>query len=458
MLGARFRTARWVGAGLADQIVIAVANAGTTLLGVLLVHPRERADDLLLAIAIGYAAIGLGRAFVGEVLLAVAAREGEERRRELVRHGLTAALAIGAGAGLLLVGIWAVWPRGGRIDLRDLVYLAVFLPVLLMHDAARYTYLAERRPSSALVINVAYAGTQFLIIGGLAVTGLVGGPTLIIAWGLGACAGVALFCLRTKHVPWAGRPRVWFRQTRFLSGWFTATAVIAQAHGLATNFLMAGRLTPGALAGFKLAQTTMLQPVQNVNQALISLLVPRMSRLSGAAVVPAQRTSTENAAASEDPSAAGVVTDPSATLRRQVFRMSVAFSGLAVLMVAVGAPLGSFLLSHVDRFADVAPLALPVLLQGAVYLVQAPFTAALRGMHRAKAHLVQYAIYAGASVVGLIVGAETGGLTGAAWGLAAGAAVGLVASVVLYAAALRHLGDADAEKWVTESEPATELV
>jgi hypothetical protein len=137
MLGARFKTARWVGAGLADQIVIAVANAGTTLLGVLLVHPRERADDLVLAIAIGYAVIGLGRAFVGEVLLAVAAREGEERRRELVRHGLTAALAIGAGAGLLLVGIWAVWPRGGRVDLRDLVYLAAFLPVLLMHDASR---------------------------------------------------------------------------------------------------------------------------------------------------------------------------------------------------------------------------------------------------------------------------------------------------------------------------------
>jgi O-antigen/teichoic acid export membrane protein len=292
---------------------------------------------------------------------------------------------------------------------------------------------------------------------------------------------VTVFCLRTGHLPWRGDPRVWFGQTRFLSGWFTATAVIAQAHGLAINFLLVGRLSRGALAGFKLAQTTMLQPIQNVNQALISLLVPRMSRSAGAAAAeetasgpagPGGRAAPADLAVDPLAAPADLASDPLArsgdlapgdlvargaaaarTLRREVRRLALVFTALATVLVLVGAPVGHYVLSRVPRFADVAALALPVLLQGGLYLIQAPFTAALRGMHRAKRHLIQYSVYSVASLVGLVAGADLGGLAGATWGLTVGAAVGLVASVVLYATAVRRLGDPHSERWVTELEP-----
>ena len=39
------RGARWVATGLIDQVVIAAANAGLTLLALAVVSPRERAGD-----------------------------------------------------------------------------------------------------------------------------------------------------------------------------------------------------------------------------------------------------------------------------------------------------------------------------------------------------------------------------------------------------------------------------
>src|SRR5439155_1078483 len=67
------RGARWVTAGLLDQVVIASANAGNTLLALALLD-RARAGTLILSIGLAYLVIGVNRAFVGDVLLALASR------------------------------------------------------------------------------------------------------------------------------------------------------------------------------------------------------------------------------------------------------------------------------------------------------------------------------------------------------------------------------------------------
>jgi O-antigen/teichoic acid export membrane protein len=121
---------------------------------------------------------------------------------------------------------------------------------------------------------------------------------------------------------------------------------------------------------------------------------------------------------------------------------------MALLGVAVGAVvtlLASLLAEPAaqwfrdGQYRNVAPIAVPVSLQAALYLVQLPFAASLRGMQLARLLFVQYAVFSSASLVGVVVGASQGGLLGAAWGLALGASVGFVTMVAIYLFAIgRH--------------------
>jgi O-antigen/teichoic acid export membrane protein len=406
--------ARWVTAGLVDQVVMASANAGMTLLAVGLLPSAGRAGTLLLSIGLGYFVLGVSREFVGNVLLAQASRlEGEERVR-LVRHGLAAAFVVGCLAALVLLSVWAFWRHPApNVDLRDLVWLAPFLPVILVHDAGRYAYLSEREPAKALVIDLVWVGTQALVIVVLVATGTVTAGLLMASWGVGACAGVTTFLVRSRAKPWLGRPRLWLAETRHLSGWFTANALIGQLHVQAIGFLVSGRLSTANLAELRTGQTAFLQPVQNFVTAMMGLLVPRSSRLAGRG-------------------------DRSG-LHRQTVRVAAGFAALGIVMVAVVVPLAHLILPHLARYKAITPLALPIAIQSGIYLLQIPFTAAVRGMHQARLLVLQYAIFSAVSLTGLLVGAADHVLVHAVWGLVTGSSIGLAVMVVMYAIAARGL-------------------
>ena len=103
--------ARWVTAGLADQVVIASANAGNILLALALLN-RHRAGILALSIGVAYLVMGINRAFVGDVLLAMASRYDGERRDRLVRDGTAAAVTIGLVASVVCFALWALLTGG----------------------------------------------------------------------------------------------------------------------------------------------------------------------------------------------------------------------------------------------------------------------------------------------------------------------------------------------------------
>ena len=402
-------------------MVIALANAGNTLLALALLD-RSRAGVMLLSLGLSYLVIGVNRAFVGEVLLTLASRYDDERRERLVRNGSAAALTVGCVAAVLCLGIGLLFD-GGRVNLGDLVFVAPFLPSLLLHDTGRYTYLSARQPQRALVIDAIWVGTQLLGVLVMIAAGLTGAAGLFVSWGLGATAGAVAFLLRSGVRPDRGSPREWFAQTRKLSGWFTATAVIGQLQGQAVGFLVTNQLSARELSGLRGAQTALLQPVQNFITAVMGLLVPRTSRLA--------------AQAGAGGAGAGDAAD---RLRRQTRTLALVFAGLGVLLVAVVVPVARTVLVRLPKFADIAPLALPIALQPALYLVQLPFAAAIRGMHRASLLFVQYAIFTTASLTGLVVGATADRLPGAAWGLTCGSAIGLAAMIILYRLAQRGLG------------------
>jgi O-antigen/teichoic acid export membrane protein len=406
--------ARWVTAGLVDQVVMASANAAMTLLPLGLLASEARAGELILSVGLGYLVLGLSREFVGSVLLAQASRLDGEERASLVRHGLAAAFSVGCVAAVVLLAIWEFWRRPGtNINLSDLVWLAPFLPVILLHDAGRYTYLSEREPAQALVIDLIWVGTQALVIVLAVATGHIWPGLLPVSWGIGACAGATAFLIRSGARPWRGDPRRWLAETRHLSGWFTATALVGQLHVQAIGFLVSGRLSSKELALLRSGQTAFLQPVQNFVTAMMGLLVPRSSRLAGRG--------------------------DRAALHRQTARIAAGFAGLSVLMVAVVVPLAHLVLPHLHRYAQIAPLALPIAIQSGIYLLQIPFSAAVRGMQRARLLFFQYLIFSASSLTGLLIGASGGHLPSAVWGLVFGSATGLVVMILMYTIAARGL-------------------
>ncbi len=410
----------WLTFGLVDQVVFALANAANTLLALALLN-RADAGIMLLSLGLGYFVIGVSRAFVGEVLLALASRYDDDRRLRLVRNGISAALSNAGIAAALLFLVWLLLPAKGGVDLRYLIWVVPFLPSLLLHDTGRYSFLAARTPQHALVIDAAWVGTQLLAVIVMIASGLTSAGGLLFCWGLGATAGATTFLLRSRLRPWGGNPRAWLAETRHLSGWFTATALIGQLQGQLVGFLVANRLSARELSGLRGAQTALLQPVQNFITAVMGLLVPRTSRLAARAT----------------PEAGG--RQAARQLRRQTRTLALGFAALAIVMIAIVVPVARLALVRVPKFADIAPLALPIAIQPGIYLVQLPFAAAIRGMHRAALLFVQYVIFTSTSLSGLVVGAGADRLTGAAWGLTTGSAVGLVAMITLYWFAQRRL-------------------
>ncbi|GAA4244100.1 hypothetical protein GCM10022255_005810 [Dactylosporangium darangshiense] len=413
---------RFVGAGLLDQVVIAAANSANTLLGGILL-PKEQFGALALALAVGYFAMYLNRAIVGDVLLALASRYDGEPRIRLARNGLATALCSGLVTTVVFVVLWSAWPNRGEIDLRQLIWLAPFMVPIMLHDTARCDYLADRRPDKALGIDLVWAGTQAVMVALMIVTHSSSAGGLLAVWGLGATAGITVYLIRERRLPWQGSPKAWLTETRHLSSWFTITAIVAQVQVLAISFVVAGRLSKVDLGNLRFVQTVQLQPVQNLITAIQSLVVPRASRNAAEAAKPGP----EGIAAAE-------------ALRRQTRMLATAFAVLGALMVLIVWPVVSFALVHTHKFAEAAPLALPIALQGAVYLLQVPFTAAMRGMHRARMLFVQYVVFAVVSISGLTLGATYGGLHGAAWGLLTGSTTGLICMMVLYGYALKWVG------------------
>ena len=415
-----FRVAsRFVGAGLLDQVVIATANAANTLLGGILL-PKDQFGALALALSVGYFSVYLNRAFVGDVLLALASRFEGEHRGRLIRNGLATAFCSGVTTMVVFVVLWLAWPHNGKIDLDELIWLVPFTVPLMLHDTARCDYLADRRPEKALGIDLVWFGTQGVAIIVMILTAPLRAPAGCSPRGASArppappCTCCASAGCRGAATRRRGSPR-----PGTCPAGSPSTAIVAQLQVLSISFLVAGKLSKIDLGNLRFVQTVQLQPVQNLVAAIQGLLVPRASRAAADAAKPGPEGA-----------------DAAATLRRQTRQLAIAFAVLGALMVLIVWPLVSCVLTTTGKFAEAAPLALPIALQGAVYLLQVPFTAAMRGMHRARMLFVQYVVFATVSLTGLSLGASQG-LQGAAWGLLTGSATGLVCMVILYGYALK---------------------
>jgi O-antigen/teichoic acid export membrane protein len=405
-------------AGLADQAFNAGANATNGLVAGILLGPSSY-GRYVAAIGVAFITVAVARAFIGEVLLTHTARARGEAYQKQIQDASATALGVGAVAVVLAGAVWMI----GFDLMSDLLWLAPFLPAALLSDAGRYAFLSQRRPQRSMAITGVALLVQLGVVVGLASAGAIRPATLLVAWGLGVVVGAVVAVSLLSVNPFRGRPRRWTTDTGHLSGWFMASAVLAQTQNWVALYFVGGFLGHAELGGLRMLQMLVLMPVQNLIWALAGMIVPGYSHFAHDGDLR--------------------------RIRRRTGGLVVIFGVVTLGLVAL-VPAGEWLVARwLPEYADFDVLIMPIALQAGLYLLQSPFNAALRGMQRAKYAFVQYAVFTAVILPASLIGAVTNGIAGAAYGMVVGAAAGCVAAYVCYHRAMRDL------QWAVDTgEPA----
>jgi O-antigen/teichoic acid export membrane protein len=382
--------------GVVDQIVSSATNFLTAFVASYVLLPDDF-GAFVVAYAVVTVATATVRAVIGEPLLAHLPTLARERQPAAARSALGAAVLLGAAAGVLAMGLGLTGVPG----LTALVWLAPWVPVVIVQDAFRMVFLCDSRTGAALAVDGVWAvvqGAALIVIFGLGVFSV---GALAASWGIGGLGGVvAAVALVSHDRRRPGDPRPWLRQSKHLSGWFTLTSILGQAEIYAVLILAGLLLAPVDAAGLRAAQLMVYQPAVTVMGAMLVLVTPLIAR----------------AAATSDVESV-----------RAIRRVTLLGSGvLAILVVAVVPFRGVLLATFFPQYTAFGALVVPLALQSAVIGLSVANHAMVRGYQRARPLFYGQIVHASLLVAAAVVGMELGGVLGLGWALAIEAFVPLI--------------------------------
>jgi O-antigen/teichoic acid export membrane protein len=157
------------------------------------------------ALFVWLALIGINRAVLTEPLIIV---EPALDTRANLRRALAAQLAVGLVLGTVVAAVGVVLLAVDASGIGGpLVALGVVLPMLLTQDLWRALSFGVHRPERALANDLVFTGVQVALMAGLIVTGFTSSPWFVMAWGVGAAAGVVVGMVQFHARP-AIRPQI----------------------------------------------------------------------------------------------------------------------------------------------------------------------------------------------------------------------------------------------------------
>lgn len=389
-------TRTWRGSallGAADQVVSSGTNYATSLVALLTLGAADF-GSFVTAFSVITVVAAVQRGFVGEPAMTLIPAVPGPRRRELLSSAVWCALLFGVVcAGLL------AWFGG------YLLWLAVWLPAILVQDAARYALFSQHRQGDTLVLDCVWALVQGGLLVAVAASGGIDTASVVWTWGAGALAAALVFVVAARRSVRAPS-LAWLPASRHLGGWLTGSNVLGQAQLPAV--LIALGLIGGAVevAGFRAVQLLVLPAVQILTAAMIAVFTPRFAALAAAGDL------------------AGV--------RAMVGRLIRVFGGLGLVVVAL-APVAAWVLGAVvPQYAGSAGLIVPISVQAGLFMVNLALDAAVRGMGRVRFQLYLQLVVTVAIVVGVFVGGVLWGVSGSAWAIATCAAAYLCGTALNY--------------------------
>ncbi len=386
--------------GLLDQGVSSLTNFVTALVAARLVGPALF-GSVSLALVVAYTTVALGRALVGEPLLANIAPQ-RPQGPDMVPDALGLAVVLGvlsavviAAAGLIRLPILDIFPL-----------VAIWLPVMLVQDALRYAAFARLRAEVALASDVAWAAVQFVALAVLLSSGQPGPGAIIATWGAGSAVGAltAMLLLRT-HV--STQVASWFRATRSYSMWLLPQLVLVQLTYQASLFVVALAFGEAVLGGLRAMQTVTM-PVFILLTAAQAITVPRLTRFLEQDGLP--------------------------SLRRRVLRWALWVSTGATVLAGVATTFSVLLIRTLfgSPFVPYHDLVLPFAVGGVLHAVALLPGSALRALADAKSLLVVQVSASFLALAAVLATASVGTSYALAWAMASQGGYAAVFSWLAY--------------------------
>lgn len=417
------RFPRWFSWGLADQAMSSATNFGLTLIAGRLVGP-DGLGVVFLGFAMYLLALALHRALVFDPLVVGTAPLDEAPRRERTTEGLSATLAGGVGATLIMVA--AGLALDGPLPRGMLLFAPWILPAMLQ-DLWRAVLFRDDRGGDAALNDLLWVAGMVVT---LPVAIVVGGEWAIVGcWGTGAAVAAVAGFFQTRVAPGPLRPTVrwWWREAFPLGRWLAAASLVYIGGLQLVVFLLASVLGPSAIGGFRAVQT-LFAPMTLLGPAASLPGLPRLAR--------GVRTSLTEA-------------------RRFAAKISGAVAVLALAYVAAVMLGGVALIELVfgESFAGYEDLVVPMSVGQLLLACGLGFTLLLKASKRGDSLLVTRTTAAVATLAfAPLLGAEFG-LMGAAWGFVAASV--LENAAVIGFSLSRRMG---APKDEGESEPVEAVV
>jgi O-antigen/teichoic acid export membrane protein len=338
--------------------------------------------------------LGAQRALIGETLLVKYSAAGTLDAS--VRRGVLGASVLVAGAALpfLLAGAALAEQSSGLIWF----VIAASLPFVMLQDTLRYLFICEGRPWRALLIDAVWA---ILSIGSMAAVASTSGAAawaVVLCWGCGAAAALALGLMLGRAVPSLRVGVRWLSANRSSGLRYLGEFSALNASNFVVLYLLALPLGAAGVGALRAAQL-LFSPLNTAFSAIKMAVIPELVRAKDTAV-----------------------------FRRRLIETFVVVAAMAGLwgtaVMLLPTSMGALVLGA--TWESASGLRLPYLVQ---YLAMVPYTVLLAYYRSARADSLSTLMRAVLAVLTLVLPLAlgyAGGTAGSAWGFTLGVAIAVL--------------------------------
>jgi O-antigen/teichoic acid export membrane protein len=267
------RLARRAGWNVADQALSSASNLALALLVARAVD-SEAFGAFTVSFTVYSVAVLCSRAVVSQPLMVRFSGAAPDRFRGAAGASTGAATALGIVLGVLVLG--AGLAIGGGVGIA-LQVMALLLPGLLLQDAWRMAFFAQRRPELATLLDAVWIVLQFAAVAVFLAVGTDSIVPFVLAWGVAAAVAGVLGVRQGRTPPRVRATFSFLRAHWDLTGYLLFESLLLQG-AYQGALLLAGAFGTLSDVGSLRGAQVVLGPMTLLATSAVAFGIPELSR------------------------------------------------------------------------------------------------------------------------------------------------------------------------------------
>jgi hypothetical protein len=259
-----------LGWGLSDQALSSLSNFALAFFIARNTTTREL-GAFSLAFAVYIVVLGVSRVISTTPIVIRFSTAEDSHWRQAAAEATGSAVVVGASAGVAAAVVSLLLLDG---SLRaSVLALAVSLPGLMLQDAWRSAFFAQRKGSKALINDAVWT---ILLLPTLVVLDGIEGASIgwfMLAWGTAATVAAMIGFIQSRVLPLPHRGIAWWRRHWDLSGWFLGELGVGQGAQNVALFLLLIVSTLETIGSLR-AVTLLFGPINIMQMGIGLVAVP----------------------------------------------------------------------------------------------------------------------------------------------------------------------------------------